>query len=77
MSDAALILKTAIEQVESIQEEVATLNESKSEVYAELKKSGFDTKIVRQLVKERSKSPEELEEQEQLLETYRTALEEV
>ena len=44
------------------------------DVYAEAKATGFDTKIMRQLIKLRSMDKDLLAEQDDLLTTYREAV---
>ncbi len=44
------------------------------EVYAEAKSRGFDSKIMRQVVRLRRMERHELQEQEALLDLYRSAL---
>lgn len=44
------------------------------DVYAESKATGFEPKIMRQLVKMRAMDRDLLQEQDELLQTYRTAV---
>ena len=44
------------------------------EVYSEAKSSGFETKIMRQIVRLRKMEPQERSEQEQLLDVYKQAI---
>jgi len=44
------------------------------EVYDEAKAAGFDTNIIRQIIKIRKMDKTKLDEQEYLLETYKEAL---
>ena len=44
------------------------------EVYAEAKGTGFDTKIMRQIIRLRRMDKDDLDEQETLLDVYRRAL---
>ena len=43
-------LRTFVERIEHIEEEIKGLNEGKKEVYAEAKGEGFDTKVLREVV---------------------------
>jgi uncharacterized protein (UPF0335 family) len=67
-------LKSFIERIERLEEEKRALAEDIKEVYAEAKGSGFDTKIMRQLIRIRRMDQDDLDEQETLLEVYKRAL---
>jgi uncharacterized protein (UPF0335 family) len=71
---AADHLRSFVERVERLEEEKATLAADIREVYAEAKANGFDTKIVRQVVKLRKMDANEREEQRAVLELYLDAL---
>jgi uncharacterized protein (UPF0335 family) len=67
-------LRQFIERIERLEEEKVALLTDIREVFAEAKANGFDTKIMRQVIKRRKKDRSELEEEESLLETYMHAL---
>lgn len=67
-------LKSFIERIERLEEEKKAIGQDIKEVYAEAKGSGFDTKIMRRLIKERRMDKDDLDEQEALLDVYRRAL---
>jgi uncharacterized protein (UPF0335 family) len=67
-------LKSFIERIERLEEEKRTLAEDIKEVYAEAKGTGFDTKIMRQLIRIRKRDQDELDEEETLLDVYKRAL---
>lgn len=67
-------LKSFIERIERLEEEKRALGEDIKEVYAEAKGTGFDTKIMRQIIKIRKMDKDDLDEQEALLDTYMRAL---
>jgi uncharacterized protein (UPF0335 family) len=71
---AADRLRTLIERIERLEEEKAALAGDIREVYAEAKGSGFDTKIMRQIVRLRKMDKADLQEQETLLDLYKRAL---
>ncbi|NBC96580.1 MAG: DUF2312 domain-containing protein [Deinococcus-Thermus bacterium] len=71
---AADRLRSFIERIERLEEEKAALSADVREVYAEAKSVGFDTKIMRQVVKLRKMEQADREEQESLLDTYMSAL---
>jgi uncharacterized protein (UPF0335 family) len=78
MADAGGIaadrLKSFIERSERLEEEKAAIAGDVKEVYSEAKSSGFDTKIMRQIVRLRKMEPQERNEQEQLLDVYKQAI---
>jgi uncharacterized protein (UPF0335 family) len=67
-------LKSFIERIERLEEEKRALAEDIKEVYAEAKGTGFDTKIMRQLIKLRKMDKDDLDEQETLLDVYKRAI---
>ncbi len=67
-------LKSMIERIERLEEEKRALAEDIAEVYAEAKGTGFDTKIMRQLIKLRKMDKDDLDESEALLDVYKRAL---
>jgi len=71
---AADRLKSFIERIERLEEEKAALTADIREVYAEAKATGFDTKIMRQVVKLRKMDSSDREEQEELLDLYKQAI---
>jgi uncharacterized protein (UPF0335 family) len=67
-------LRSFIERIERLEEEKATLAADIREVYAEAKGTGFDPKIMRQVVRLRKMEPADRQEQEHVLDTYLAAL---
>ncbi len=67
-------LRSFIERIERLEEERRTLAADIKEVYAEAKGAGFDTKIMRQLIRLRRMDKDDLDEQETLLDIYKRAL---
>jgi uncharacterized protein (UPF0335 family) len=67
-------LKSFIERVERLEEEKAALVADIREVYAEAKGQGFDTKIMRQVVRLRKLESADRQEQEAILDLYMSAL---
>ena len=63
-----------IERIERLEEEKRAMMADIRDVYAEAKATGFDPKIMRQLVKMRAMDRELLQEQDELLQTYRAAV---
>jgi uncharacterized protein (UPF0335 family) len=68
------MLRQFIERIERLEEDKAALMADIREVYSEAKGYGFDPKIMRQVVKMRAMDKQDLVEQDQLIETYRSAL---
>src|SRR6516165_2419006 len=64
-------LKSLIERIERLEDEKRALGEDIKEVYAEAKGTGFEPKIMRQLIKIRKMDKDE---QESLLDLYKRAL---
>ena len=71
---AADELRSFIERIERLDAEKRDINELQKEVMAEAKSRGYDTKIMRKLVTMRKKDPQEISEEEAVLELYREAL---
>jgi uncharacterized protein (UPF0335 family) len=67
-------LRTIVERIEHIDEEIKELNEGKREIFAEAKSNGFDVKILREVIRIRKKDKQELDEQETLLDLYMQAI---
>ena len=67
-------LKSFIERIEHLEEERRTLGEDIKDVYTEAKGTGFEPKIMRQLIKIRKMDKDEHDEQESLLDLYKRAL---
>ena len=67
-------LKSLIERIERLEEEKRVLGEDIKEVYAEAKGTGFDTKIIRQIIRIRKRDRDEIDEEETLLDLYKRAL---
>jgi len=67
-------LRSLIERIERLEEEKKALSGDIRDVYAEAKSAGFDTKIMRTIIKLRKMNASDREEQEYLLDTYRKAL---
>ncbi len=63
-------LKSFIERIERLESEKAGLGADVREVYGEAKSSGFDPKIMRQVIKIRKMDPSDHQENESLLAVY-------
>lgn len=67
-------LKSFIERVERLEEEKATFAEDIKEVYAEAKGVGFDVKTIRKIVRLRRMDAEKRQEEEAILDLYKSAI---
>ena len=67
-------LRSYIERIERLDEEKAEIAVTIREVFAEAKSNGFDTKIMRQVIKLRKLDANGRAEQESLLDLYLHAL---
>lgn len=67
-------LLSLIERIERLEEEKEATSSDIRDVYAEAKSAGFDTKIMREVIKLRKMNTADRDEKEFLLETYRKAL---
>ncbi len=71
---AAEHLRQFIARIEKLEEEKKVIAEDIKEVYAEAKGNGFDTKIMRQIIRLRKQEEADRQEAEALLDLYKQAL---
>jgi len=67
-------LKSLIERIERLEEDRKAVGADLKEVYAEAKGEGFDTKIIRKVVRLRKADTAKRQEEEALIELYITAI---
>lgn len=67
-------LKSYVERIERLEEDKSGIASDIRDVYAEAKSNGFDSKIMRQIVKLRKMKHNERVEQEYILDLYKRAL---
>ena len=67
-------LKSFVERIERLEEEKKGIADDIRDVFAEAKGQGFDTKVMRQVIRLRKKDVAERQEEEALLELYLHAL---
>jgi uncharacterized protein (UPF0335 family) len=67
-------LRSFIERIERLEEEKSTLSEDIKEVYSEAKGTGFDIKIMRQIIRLRKMEAGDRSEMEEILDVYKRAL---
>jgi uncharacterized protein (UPF0335 family) len=71
---AAQELRQFVERVERLEEEKKAISDDIRDVFAEMKGRGFDTKVVRQIIRIRKQDHAERKEMEAILDLYMTAL---
>jgi len=71
---AADALRSYIERIERLEEEKKALADDIKDIYAEAKSTGFDAKIIHQIVRLRKMDENDRQEQEALLDLYTHAL---
>ena len=68
-------IRSFIERIEQIDEEIKALNEGKKEVFSEAKGEGFDVKVLKEVLRLRKQDKDERDEHESLLDLYLKAME--
>ena len=63
-----------VERIENLNIEKNEISEQQKDVFAEAKSRGYDTRILRKVVSMRKRDPQDLSEEEAILEIYREAL---
>lgn len=67
-------LRLLTERVETLEAEKKAIADDIRDVYAEAKAVGYDSRIMREIVKLRKMRPDDRHEREAILETYKAAL---
>ena len=67
-------LKSYIERIENLEQEKKDVQDHIRDVYAKAADEGFDTKVMKQIIKLRKMDDDDREEQEVLLDVYKRAL---
>jgi len=70
-------LRQLVARIERLEEEKKSIGDDIKESYAEAKAVGFDSKVLRQVIRIRKQDRQEREEQEQIRELYLHALGEI
>lgn len=73
-SDSSAELRELISRIERLEGEKSNIGEDIKAVYQDAKANGWDTKTIRKIVKIRKTDERTLQEEELLLEAYKTAL---
>ncbi|MDO7834761.1 DUF2312 domain-containing protein [Sphingobium sp. HBC34] len=71
---AADQLRLLIERIERLEEEKKGIGDDIKDVYLEAKATGYDAKIMRQIIRLRKMQPHDRQEMEAILQTYLAAL---
>ena len=67
-------LRQFIERAEQLASEKRDVSEQEKELFAEAKGRGYDTKVMRKVIALRKRKPDDLAEEEAVLELYKSAL---
>jgi len=67
-------LRVFIERIERQEEEKKQISDYIREIYSEAKGEGYDTKILKQIIRLRRMEKDARDEEEALLDTYKSAL---
>ncbi|UOA27759.1 DUF2312 domain-containing protein [Pseudosulfitobacter sp. DSM 107133] len=67
-------LRQFIERIERLDAEKKDIAEQQKEVMAEAKGRGYDTKVIRKVIALRKREPDDIAEEEAVLEMYKEAL---
>ena len=67
-------LRSFVERVQHVDEEIKELNEGKKEIFAEAKGEGFDIKILKEVIRIMKQDQNERDERESLLDVYLHAI---
>ena len=67
-------LRQFIERFEQLESEKKDVAEQQKELMAEAKGRGYDTKVMKQVIALRKRKPDDIAEEEAVLEMYKTAL---
>jgi uncharacterized protein (UPF0335 family) len=68
-------LRSFVERIERIDEDLKVMNDEKKDVFAEAKSEGFDVKILKEVIRLRKQDQNERDERDTLLDLYLHAIE--
>ena len=71
---AAGQLRSIVERIERLEEEKKAIADDIKDVYGEAKGNGYDTKVLRTIIRLRKQDANEREEQDAILDLYKQAL---
>lgn len=67
-------LRSFVDRIERLETEQRAIDADKKEVYAEAKATGFNVKVMKRIIAERRKDPNQFAEEEVIMDLYRQAL---
>lgn len=67
-------LRAFVERIERLDADKAAIMEDRKDVMAEAKGRGYDTKVIAKLIALRKKTPDQIAEEEALMDMYRQAI---
>lgn len=67
-------LKSIIERIERVDDEINDLKQDRKDILLEAKGAGFDPKAINHVIKQRRKNKQQREEEEMLFTTYEKAV---
>ncbi len=67
-------LRQFIERYEQLESEKKDVTEQQKELMAEAKGRGYDTRVMRKVIALRKRKPDEIAEEEAIMDMYKTAL---
>ncbi|MBK5926517.1 DUF2312 domain-containing protein [Rhodobaculum claviforme] len=67
-------LRQFVEQFEALEEQKKDIADQQKEVLSEAKARGYDTKVMRKIIALRKRKPDDIAEEEAILEMYKAAL---
>jgi uncharacterized protein (UPF0335 family) len=70
-------LRSFVERIERIEEDLKAMNDDKKDVFAEAKGEGFDVRILKEVIRLRKQDQDERDERDALLDIYLRAVETV
>ena len=68
-------LRSFVERIERIDEDLKAMNDEKKDVFAEAKGEGFDVKILKEVIRLRKEDQNERDERDTMLDIYFSAIE--
>jgi len=67
-------LSELVRRIENLEEQRAVLAEDVKEILLEAKGLGYDTRIIKKIIAMRKKSPEDIQREQDLMDSYMAAL---
>lgn len=74
-AESAKLLQDIVSRIERLNEEVKGLQQDRKAIFDQAKLHGFDTKVIKAVIKKRTQDQEEWDEFDMLVQTYWSALE--